>query len=71
MRNQLPQSGAFKEYDNNHDAMMLLWEAWHKAPHGRIRRLIVSAIGHLRESAFREISYGAVTPNKGWDGKRV
>lgn len=56
---------------NDHDAMMLLWEAWHKAPHGRIRRLIVSAIGHLRESAAKDLGYGATTPNRGWNGKYV
>lgn len=66
-RDQLPLDG----YANDHDAMMLLWEAWHKAPHGRIRRLIVSAVGHLRESAMKEIPYGATTPNKGWNGKYV
>lgn len=56
-------------YTNDHDAMMLLWQAWDAAP-PRIRRLIVSAIGHLRESAMKEIPYESTIPNKDNYGRR-
>lgn len=56
-------------YDNDHDAMMLLWQAWDAAS-PRIRRLIVSAIGHLRESAMEEIPYESTIPNKDSHGRR-
>ena len=62
--------GYFKEWDTRHEAMSLLWEAWHKAPHGRLRRVIANAVGHIRETAYDLIPYGATTPNKGWNGKR-
>lgn len=61
----------FDEYTTRHEAIALLWEAWHKAPHGRLRRVITRAIEHTRNIARDQIGYGATTPNKGWDGKRV
>jgi hypothetical protein len=60
----------FAEYDTRHEAIRLLWEAWQKAPHGRLRRVIANAVGHIRESALDLIPYGATTPNKDSYGRR-
>lgn len=61
----------FDRYDEIHEAISVWWTLYWASTDETVKRTISERIDALREQAYDCIPYGAVTPNRAWNGKRA